>query len=108
MSGLLYRLSSSLFDLFRHVQGHISFVKFTILIQSTIIYLFSEPTNFMELSPSWEAASRSGNISRNLKFYYCAHKSPPLVPILSQINPVRTTQSYHSKMHFNIIFQFYF
>jgi predicted transcriptional regulator len=31
------------------------------------------------------------------------HKSPPLVPILSQIDPVRSIPSYQSKIYFNIV-----
>jgi hypothetical protein len=56
----------------------------------------------MDLSPSREAAScvateELPSILRNSKVHYRANKSPPLVPILSQINPIL------SKIHFNII-----
>jgi hypothetical protein len=53
----------------------------------------------MKLSPSWEAANCAAtqelpSILWNLKVQYCVQKSPPLVPILSQINPVHTIQFY--------------
>jgi hypothetical protein len=62
----------------------------------------------MELSPSREAACCAAtqelpNILWNPKVHYCGNKSPPLVPIVSQMNLVHTTPSYLANIHFNII-----
>jgi Rps23 Pro-64 3,4-dihydroxylase Tpa1-like proline 4-hydroxylase len=58
----------------------------------------SEAESFLRSS-----ASQISRILWNLKVYYRVHKSPQLVPILRQMNPIHPPKPYFTKIHFNII-----
>ena len=60
----------------------------------------------MEQSP-WEtdSFSVSPEIPCNVFVYYCVKKNLPIVPVLSQINPVHVIPSHLFKIHFHIMLQ---
>jgi hypothetical protein len=77
-------------------------------IQTLTLPLREHLTYAMELSPSRGAAKSAApqeftSILRNPKVHYRVHKSPPPVPILSQINSIHPIPSYLSKIHFNTV-----
>jgi hypothetical protein len=85
---------------YRQILQEETTIKLTYLLTFLLTYLLTE------LSPCWAAANFAAahELSRILwdpKFHYRVHKIPPLVPILSQIDPVHNILSYLFKIYFN-------
>jgi hypothetical protein len=82
---------------------HLCRVSLSYLLFKSLLDILLLTYLLTELSPSWEAANCAAtqelpSILWNSK----VHHRVPMVPILSQINPVHTIPSYLSKIHFNI------
>jgi hypothetical protein len=63
---------------------------------------------YMEQSPSWEADIHSASqeipcLLCNPNVHYRVNNSPPLIPVLNQMNPLHTFPSDFPKIHSNII-----
>jgi len=69
----------------------------------------NEPKHVGQSKPLFLPASVINRVSeqhgqyKSIQVHYRVHNSPPLVPVLSQMNPIYALPSFSSKIHINII-----
>jgi hypothetical protein len=63
--------------------------------------LHSPSLEDLQAANSWLASQQSACLLRNLKIHYNIRRSPPLVMVLSQMNPAHTTPLYLLVIFFN-------
>jgi hypothetical protein len=104
---VLKQVHGSIKSLINCMSVCVSVYMFVCIYACMSVWLTDPPTN--QTTPSWEANRRSAieeipSILWNLTMNFHAHKGPPIVPILTQMNLVYTLPpSSFFKIYFNII-----
>jgi hypothetical protein len=74
-----------------------------VTIQKIKLFIICTICNIYTIYDMYKASQEIPHALQNLKFHYRTHKSPSLVRILKQMNPVYTFPFYFPKIHCNIV-----